>query len=172
MMVTRRFRRRSRARGGYQMLGGLLLLAAAAASILAPPARADSTPTRVVTVPYHVSPFDECTGEFVDLSGTLREVFNTTTDASGGQHRVEIDLYSQLTGTGESSGNSYRFVTASTSVEQQLSSGTLIFSDAGIQVLLSGGSSPNLVHTIDVHFTLSPTGQITNVSNFTFACRG
>jgi hypothetical protein len=172
MMVTPQFRRWSRARGCYHMVGVLVLLGAAVASISAPAANAASTPPSVVTVFFHVSPFDECTGEFVDLSGTLREVFKTTTDSSGGQHRVEIDLYSQLTGTGESTGNSYRFVTASTSVEQQLSSGTLIFADAGIQVLLSGGSSANLVHTIDVHFTLSPTGQITNVSNFTFACRG
>jgi hypothetical protein len=159
-------------RDGYYLLGGLILFVAVAVSILAPAAKADSAQASLVRVPFHVEPYDECTREFVDMRGTLAEVFKTTTDAAGGQHRVEIDLYLHLTGTGESSGISYRFVTASAEVEQDLSSGTLVFNAAGIQVLLSGPSAPNLVHTIDTHFTLSPTGQITNASNFTFACHG
>jgi len=157
---------------GRHVLRALVVLALAVASVGASGANAASTGASVVEVPIHVEPYDECTGEFVDLHGTLRDVFMTTTDAAGGQHRIEIILYVQLTGTGESSGNTYRFVTAAPGVIQQPSSGALVFSDAGIQVLLSGGSSSNLVHTLEVHFTLSPTGQITSVSNFTFACRG
>jgi hypothetical protein len=144
----------------------------AAASISTSAANAASPGANVLEVPISVSPFDECTGEVVDLNGSLREVFRTSTDAAGGEHQVEVILYGQLTGTGELSGNSYRFLTAAPGVIQRPSSGALVFSSGGIQVLLSGGSSANLVHTLEVHFTLSPTGEITNVSNFTFACRG
>lgn len=155
---------------GVRRAWWLVALAAVVALLAAPAANAG--PATIAVVPFTVSTFDQCTGEFVDLSGSLVDVFTTTTDASGGQHRIEIVRYSQLTGIGETTGSHYRFVTASPSVVQQLSSGTLIFSDAGIQVLVSPGSSSTLVHTLTVHFTRSPTGQITSVSNFTFACRG
>ena len=158
--------------GAYRKLTALAVLAAAAALIAASEAKANTTQTTVTVVPINVSPFDECTGEFVDLTGSLRVIFNSTTDAAGGQHRIEVGIYGQLTGTGELTGNSYRFVTASPSVIPQLSSDALIFSDAGAQLLLAEGSQDNLVHTLAVHFTVTPTGQVTSVSQFTFECRG
>ena len=85
-------------------------------------------------MPIHFEPYDECTGEFVDLHGTLRDVFMTTTDAAGGQHRIESILYMQLIGTGESSGNTYRSDGRS-GRHPATKFGCARLSDAGIQVL-------------------------------------
>src|SRR5216117_2377022 len=109
--------------GRHHIFRALVVLTLAAASISTSAANAASTGANVVEVPINVSPFDECTGEFVDLHGSLREVFMTSTDAAGGEHRIEIILYGQLTGTGELSGNSYRFLTAAPGVIQRPSSG-------------------------------------------------
>jgi hypothetical protein len=172
MMMAPRVRPGSHTPGAYFMLRALVVLAVAAAWIWVPAADADTTQTSIVEVPLNVSPFDPCTGEFVDLHGSLREVVVRTTDASGGFHEVELDFYFQLTGTGELSGDTYRFISPHPFILQEPSSGAVIITIAGVQVLLSEGSSANLVGTATTHVTISPTGQVTSVSNFDITCRG
>jgi hypothetical protein len=172
MMIAPRVRPGSNTTGTYHMLRALVVLAVAAACIWAPAAKADTTETSIVEIPLNVSPFDPCTGEFVDLHGSLREVLVTTTDASGGSHFVELDFDFQLTGTGELSGDTYRLISSHPFIYQQPSSGAVVTTVAGALVLLSEGSSANLIVTVAVHGTLSPTGHETIVNHFEITCRG
>ena len=154
------------------MLAGSLILGAMAPATLF---GAQGNHTKEVIVQDFdiiVAVSESCSGEDVNVFGTLDIIIQTTTDSRGGLH-VVFHLTPHLIGVGLSTGLDYNPVGPSQFVFIVDGTGPRVTAGVNIINLISPGSSDNLVITETVHVTVNANGTTTvEFDNVNAACRG
>ena len=120
-----------------------------------------------------VIPADEsCSGEDVQVFGTLTGTMQTTTDARGGLH-VVFHLTPHLEAVGALTGLEYRAVGPLQSVSFVDGTGPQISILVNIINLISPGSTDNLVLSEKAHVTVNANGTVTvEFDEIKGGCRG
>jgi len=140
-------------RGGLAALA--LALAAVPAALAAPGGGAAGS-----AMPIQFAAWNPCTGEFVDISGTIHTV------VGDGGLRIHQN-FSEVTGVGESSGTAYSIT--GTSHLRSTADTTLMTVH---QNVVSRGADPNQATGLVLEMTLGPDGQVTTVQGSFDECRG
>jgi hypothetical protein len=149
-----------------------LVAVTAALGLMLPSLGSAATNNTVVSeIPVNSIVFDSCTGETVTLTGSARVILTQTTDAAGGSHVTILLLFSQVTGTGPT-GTSYRLISTAMSTSQQSSSGLAGVTFVTKTLLVSAGSARNQAESIVTRFTVTPSGQVTQIAMSAFGCQG
>lgn len=150
---------------GVGLVVGLFLIAVS-------PARAAGAAQVIhntFTLNVNFSTFSECTNEFVDLSGSMRVSDTLVVDSNGGVHFVSTFNNQGIAGVGEISGTQYEYVGASSSISTFVSASE--FTTLNNFLLISHGSSANLMTTFQLHVTTNANGVTTaQISNIRFQC--
>ena len=155
---------------------GIGALLAAIALLTALPASAQPVVVRAtMPIDQTVVATDACTGEdiLVSLSGslTIHIVFGDNVDVE----QLQTNLHG--TGTGLSSGDTYILNAHEAAAENFRGlidpNGAVVFTDVQKLDFVSQGSTPNLVGTAKVHFTVNADGTVTvGSTELTTACNG
>jgi hypothetical protein len=115
---------------------------------------------------------ESCSGEDVNVFGTLDIIIQTTTDSRGGLH-VAFHLTPRLTGIGLSTGLEYNAVGPTQAVSFVDGTGLRVTAVVNVVNLISPGSSDNLVITETIHVTVNANGTtVVEFDNVKAACRG
>ncbi len=155
------------------MRAKLLLAAAIAALVVAPGALgATETVTEVERIPFDSEVFSECTFEDIDVEGTMLVNSQITFDSSGGAHFLLTLALQDVSGV-TASGQRIRFISTNVFQDSFLSAGTFSFTGTSNlnQLGVVQGPRNNFFLDFTFHFTLTPTGHETVVSNVRFGCR-
>ena len=106
-------------------------------------------------MPLHFFRSADCTGEVVEISGTIHFVSQTQADGS----LIGHFNYQAVTGVGLTSGMAYR----TTAVDQLRLSAPFPASISSVQSfrLISQGAADNLLVTVLYHVTVSEAGEVT-----------
>jgi hypothetical protein len=150
--------------------------AALAVVVLAALASVTAAQAAVITnqiIPINLIVFVPCanggTGELVDLSGNLHDMFATTVNGNHFSMKY-MDNPQGVSGTGETTGDSYQ----ATGVTQGQTSGNVGFEDTYINNFRIIGHGPGnnfLVHET-YHVTVNANGDVTaSVDNFSVDCK-
>jgi hypothetical protein len=152
----------------------LVLVGATLATAVSVALAAATSATESVKVPldgYVIT--NPCSGELVALSGTLHEVFHSTTDAQGGERFVVQSGQQEVTGLGLTSGTTYQAtgvtrddlnVTAGEAVE-----GTFINT---FRLISRGDADNSFVSDATIHFTFANGELRAEVVNVSTECHG
>jgi hypothetical protein len=105
------------------------------------------------------------------LDGDVHFVLSFTTDAAGGTHESNLGVYTNVTGTGLVSGDTYHVVLANPSASFQTESGTLTATTITATVVATSGPNNNLSVHGTGHFTVTPSGQDSGVINDFGGCK-
>jgi hypothetical protein len=132
-----------------------------------------SAPPDVQSIPINETFVATCTGETVDISGTLEVREHVHTDAAGGVHGVVQATFRQITGL-SGSGTRYRLVGGATGViNTNGPSAQAVSHQVDVFNLISQGSAPNLVFVAVFHITFDANNNITaDFTNLNIECRG
>ena len=115
---------------------------------------------------------DSCSGEDVHVFGLLDVIVQAATDSNGGIH-LTTHVTPHLTAIGVASGLRYRTAGPFQAVTNTNGTGQSVFHLVNIIVLLSPGSTDNLVLTEMINVTVNANGDTTvSFDNFRADCRG
>jgi hypothetical protein len=151
-----------------RMIWGLITLVAAASSVFVCTATAGAALT-TQHVDFSGVFFDQCSGELLDVTGTLTQVSDTFTDPSGTLHTLS---HFAQTGSalGETTGSRYRFVAVQASAEIDLSLVDAMRTlTSTLAVIGQGSVTHERAHTT-FHFTEIDGQLIVVVSDISFDC--
>ena len=126
--------------------------------------------TRNDQLPFARRVFNSCTGEFIQLAGTVHILRSATADAAGGFHvRSHINL--KVSGVGETTGAKYEAVQVNnfTFNAQPPFPVTRTFR---INVRIIGqGQTGDIMESILLHFTVNANGEVTaEIRDVEFSC--
>ena len=137
-------------------------------------AEAETTTTNQ-TIPITAVVGNPCVAETVDIAGTVKVVTHTTLSANGDFHFVGHLNYQDVSGTGRTTGTTYRAADAGTSTlngDGNNSSANEFTNEFTFQ-LVSAGSADNFRVKGLVHMTVTPNGETTSeVIRFDADCSG
>lgn len=133
----------------FPLLAGLTLLA----SLLLPVRSALALGATSTELPLYFLRSADCTGEVVEVSGTLHLVSQTQMDGSVIGHFN----YADVTGVGLSSGSQYR---ANSVDHVRLSAASDVHSIRSFR-LINLGAGSNLLVSVTYHITVNATGELT-----------
>lgn len=124
---------------------------------------AASTVTTTVRTPIDGLLFASCTnggaGELVAISGTLHEVFRTTTDSAGGFHVTQQFNQAGVSGTGQVTGTKYQ-ITGGNVLEFNGKAGGESTLVNNFRVVAQGGHNNFVLHQTS-HVTVNANGTVT-----------
>lgn len=149
---------------------GLVIVAALAALGSAAAAAAETSST---TVPVSGVIGNACTGESVLIEGSMHVLVHTTTDASGGVHTLLVANLKGVSGTGLSTGSSYRFVSVSAEpiMNVSLDGAQEATELVNARQVAPGAGNDVAVHA-NIHFTVDANGEVRAAfGNQTQECR-
>jgi hypothetical protein len=109
-------------------------------------------------------------GEEIVLTGNLHDLFHVTFDANGGFHGTFLDNPQGVTGTGLTTGDTYR----GTGGTQDTFSGVVGIAETFVNNfrIIGPGTGNNLLVHENFHITVNPDGTITSShDNFTVDCK-
>jgi hypothetical protein len=154
------------------VVAALVTLLGSAASSLAGGGATSVTTSSVIPIAFvqFVSCANGGTGEEVLLNGNLHDLFHVTLDANGGFHLTVLDNPQGVTGTGLTTGDTYR----GTGVTQSTFSGTVGFEETFVNNfrIIGPGSGNNLLVHDSFHITVNPDGTVTAFhDNVTIDCK-
>jgi hypothetical protein len=141
-----------------------LVLAATVLAIAIPSAAMATTVTSDVTRSgFGATLVDACTGELIEISGTVQERFHTTFDPQGGTHTGTTITVSDVRGVGVDTGTRYRatgvFLTQTNINQHGFETTGVNFPQFSSAVnLISQGSADNLIVHLLFHQTLRLDG--------------
>ena len=122
-------------------------------------------------LPVVVNGWVACTGDFIELTGTLLLVYSSTTNENG-ERTLQHAAYSDLKGEGVPSGTKYVAGWAGTR-QMVFTRGADAITTATTASLITLGQGPNLLAHITMHFTFTPDGEPTaEVRHFATECTG
>jgi hypothetical protein len=161
------------------LAGGLLTLALLAKPTQAQPPTANENGAVVEDFPYEVSlDAAECTGEVINIEGTMHTVTNFVRVQGGYHYHVTFSL-ANARGVGldpqtlEPTGSEYVFHSSITSVENFLPTGDSVAGDVHSETATGEGSSPDLVFYATGHYILTEDGVVKmEVGQFSLKCPG
>jgi len=132
-----------------------------------------TTTTTSETIPFTGSYFNPCTGEQVTFAGTLNVTNTMTTDASGGTHLRTHTNYQNVTGTGATSGITYRVGTVSNEVINDADGPQLNAAVISMVKLIEPGPTLDYFLRIVTRITINANGvTTTEVQEVSIECRG
>ena len=140
------------------------VLAATVFALAVPSAAATATVTRDVTrSDFGATLFDACTGELIEISGTVQTRFQATFDSKGGTHTGETITVSNVKGVGLETGTTYVatgvFLTHTNIHQHGFETTGVNFPQFSSAVnLISQGSTDNLIVHLLFHQTLRLDG--------------
>jgi hypothetical protein len=113
-----------------------------------------------------------CSGEDVQLSGTIEDVFQTTIDPNGGVHIV-MQFTPQLTAIGLSSGTTYQAVGPAHITIYDVAAPS-VTTGRNIIRLIGSGPGDNLLATETIRFIVNANGvlEVEVADTFESVCRG
>ena len=127
---------------------GLLTLA-----LLAKPAQAQSQGATSERLPIGFTlDASTCTGELIELTGTMHIVNHFRLQEDGSYHIISQMNLAGVKAVGQTTGDEYVVPAKSTAVEHSVSSGQTIFGDARMDLVIGKGQSPDQVATSQVHY--------------------
>jgi hypothetical protein len=141
------------------------LLTAVAAVLVAAPAAYPQAETIHTTeqFAFDAEPVNECTGETIHVEGTGLLTLQTTIDASGGMH-FHVTLAAQNVIGTTAAGERVRFVsTHVTQISELPSLGEFTTLNNLHSILVAQGPNNNWFLDFTVHFSITPTGELTGV---------
>ena len=153
-------------RGARRYVGAIAL------GLLVTPVVALAAPGNGATsgkTPIEFTFYDPCTGEFVDISGTIHGVSNVAAQNGGGSQVFFHQNFAGVTGVGESSGDVYT-ITGSATQRESVDSGVSRLSVH--ELFVSRGSGPNEAIGMQLEVTVGPGGEVTTVERSSDECRG
>jgi hypothetical protein len=138
------------------LAGGLLTLA-----LLAKPTQAQSQGAVVEEFPVDFTlDANECAGEEIQVTGTLRTV-NHFTDLGDGQYHINSHFnLAGVKGVGLTTGDTYVVPASGAAVENRVQSGQIVTGTVDINLVVGKGKLPNQVAFARVHFILTPEGEV------------
>ena len=156
------------------LAGGLLTLA-----LLAKPSQAQDQRATSERFPITGGIIDAsaCTGELIELTGTML-IVNHSTDLGDGQYHITSHF--NLAGvkavgldpdTGEPNGNQYVVPATGNAVENLVASGDTIIGTVQMNLVIGKGQVPDQVATAEVHSIVTPEGEVkVETVRFSFEC--
>jgi hypothetical protein len=123
------------------------------------------------SVPLETMAFGDCSGEMVELSGSVHFLYHMTQSANGGYNFRYQSNFQGVSGVGLTTGTSYR---AMETFSDAYHSNSLQFNETVHQrvKLVAQGSADDLAVNFTFHITANATGEITAVfDRFSFDCR-
>jgi hypothetical protein len=151
------------------LLMGLIYAAATPAL-----AQAETTTTNQ-SIPINTFVGNPCVAETVDITGSMKVVTHTTVSANGNFHFVGELNFQGVSGTGRTSGSTYRATNAGTSTFNGGGNfdSTREFTVEFTFQLVSAGSGDNFRAQGLVHITVTPNGETSSeVIRFDSDCSG
>jgi hypothetical protein len=143
----------------------------AACLAMAPSAWAQATTFHETErIPFDIEAFSECTGEDIDVEGTLLVNSQITVDDAGGAHFHLTLAVADVSGT-TASGEMIRFIFTDVFQDNFTSGGTVTFTSNLYQQGVVQGPRNNFFLDFTFHFTFTASGQDTVVGNVRFGCR-
>jgi len=127
---------------------------------IAPLSLAHANTTSVIS-PFNSVEFSQCGAfEAIQASGSVHLVTSTTTDATGGM-RVDVHSnYQNVSGVGETTGTTYRFIASNTSKSTTNGSASNYTLDDNVRVIGQGPNNNQVLHIL-YHVTTDAAGNVT-----------
>jgi hypothetical protein len=156
------------------MVLSVVLMATGSLAVAAQAGAAASTVTTSQSFPINVFVFVSCAnggaGEDVVLSGTLHDLFHTTSDGAGGFHVTTHDNPQGVSGVGQVTGAKYQG-TGVTRSEFNLKAGQESTFVNNFRIIGQGPDNNFLVHD-NFHVTVNANGTVTaSHDNFQIECK-
>jgi hypothetical protein len=137
-------------------------------------AQAETTTTNE-TIPIEAFVGDPCTPETVDITGDMHVVTHVTTEANGSFHVSAQLNYQGVSGTGRTTGTTYRLTDAGSTIfngEGDHDSANEFQNEFTFQ-MVSSGSADNFRSKVVIHTTVTPNDETTSlVLRFDTDCGG
>jgi hypothetical protein len=150
------------------LVGGLLTLA-----LLAKPTLAQGKGAVVEDFPLGVTFDSTCTGESIDIEGTLHTVNIFKARKDGGYHIISHYNLMNMRAVGETTGEEYVVPSSGTAVENFVADGQTVTGTVDINLTISKGSMPNQIGFARVHYILTSEGEVkAETIQFFFECQG
>lgn len=123
------------------------------------------------TEPVDITVFNECTGEDVRITGTVRFVEKTRPP---GESQLLVVTWPRMTAMGTVSGLRYVFQGPTTRSLSELSDDgdTAVFTTTDRTVLVTPGTTENFVFRSTYHFTLIDGEMVVEIDNTAGSCMG
>lgn len=133
------------------------------------------TVTTSTSVPFDLVVFVPCAlggaGEFVELSGEVRDLFHVTLDNSGGCLTKFHDNPQGISGTGQTSGDKYQGTGVTQGTSNNCKVGSETTSVNNFRIIGQGPGNNFLLHE-NLHFTVNANGSVTSFhDNFSVECK-
>lgn len=163
--------------GGWQRLirVALPLFTVVFSLVLATAVQASaSTVTTSSVFPISLRVFVPCgvgfSGEYVDLSGNLHDLFHVTFDGSGGFQMDASDNPQGVSGVGETTGDKYQGTGITRFSGNGTAGGTSVFTFVNNFNIIGQAGNSFVVHE-NFHITVNPDGTVTSShDNFSMTC--
>jgi len=166
------------------LAGGLLTLALLAKPSQAQPSQAQPTQAHSQGATVQDIPLElrldatECTGELIDITGTMHIVNQSTATEGDGYHITSHFNLQHATGVGldpvtlEPTGTEYAAPASSTTVENFVHTGDNVSGDVSFQLLTGQGQVPNQEFSSTYHLIMTSEGEVkVEVGDFRLECQ-